>query len=176
MVNQIVSRLVRVIKLDKTVFSEIEHDEAANTEAAIVVIAAAFLAAVGTGISSGSVVAFLVRLIIGPLVGWLLWSWVTMFVGTRFFGGEADFWEMARTLGYANAPSALGLFAFIPCAGLLVGLEAWGLSLIVGYFAVQEALDLPTDKTILTIVIGWVIVFVVNLVVGLMFGTAAAVL
>ena len=176
MFDQILSRLIRVIKLDQTVFAEIEHDGAANTEAAIVVIGATFLSAIGAGIGAANFWVFLLRLLIGPLVGWLLWSWVTMFVGTRLFAGESDFWEMARVLGYANAPIALGLFAFIPCVGWIISLAALVLSLIVGFYAVREALDLPTDKTILTIVIGWVVVFVINLVVSLVFGVGAAML
>jgi hypothetical protein len=176
MFDQILSRLLRVIKLDQTVFAEIEHDEAANTEAAIVVIAATFLGAIGAGIGAANFWVFLLRLLIGPLVGWLLWSWVTMFVGTRLFAGESDFWEMARVLGYANAPVALGIFAFIPCVGWIISLAALVLSLIVGFYAVREALDLPTDKTILTIVIGWVVVFVINVLVGIVFGVGAAAL
>jgi hypothetical protein len=172
MFDQILSRLLRVIKLDHTVFPEIEHDEAATTEAIIVVIGATFLAAIGQGIGAGSFWAFLLRLLIGPLVGWLLWSWVTMFIGTRLFAGDATFWGMARTLGYANAPTALGLFGFIPCIGLIISLAALVLSLIVGFYAVRETLNLPTDKAILTIVIGWVLLVVVNLFVALIFGAA----
>ncbi|MBC7317604.1 MAG: YIP1 family protein, partial [Chloroflexi bacterium] len=92
------------------------------------------------------------------------------------FQGEATFWEMARTLGYANAPTALGLLAFIPCVGPIISLAAWVLSLIVGFYAVREALDLPTDKSILTIIIGWIVVVVVSIVVGVVFGAFGALL
>ncbi|MBC7234513.1 MAG: YIP1 family protein [Chloroflexi bacterium] len=176
MLDQIVARVMRVIRLDKTVFAEIEHDEAANTEAFIVVVAAAFLAAIGQGIAGRSFGAFISRLLLGPIVGWLLWSWVTQVVGTKLFQGEATFWEMARTLGYANAPTALGLLAFIPCVGPIISLAAWVLSLIVGFYAVREALDLPTDKSILTIIIGWIVVVVVSIVVGVVFGAFGALL
>jgi len=171
MLNQIVERLVRIIKFDTTVWSEIEHDENANTEALIVVLVAAFLGALGSGIAASSIQGsffgtFFVRLLTGVVINWLLWSYVTMLVGTKLFQGEADFWEMARMLGYANAPALLGVLNFIPCVGVIIGIVAFVLSLIVGFYAVREGLDLPTDKTIITIVIGWVIMLVVYIVLG----------
>jgi hypothetical protein len=168
-VNRIIQRLTRMLRFDNTVYSEIEHDETANTEAAVVVLVAAFLAALGSGFASqGFILAFILRLLAGVLLQWLLWSYVTMFVGTRLFGGKATFWEMARCLGYANAPTALGLLGVIPCLGLIAGLVAFVLSLVFGFLATREALDLPTDKTIITIVIGWVIVVIIYIVLGLL--------
>ena len=99
-----------------------------------------------------------------------------MFVGTRLFGGQATFWEMARCLGYATAPSALGILGVIPCVGFLVGIVAWILSLVIGFYATREALDLPTDKTIITVIIGWVVVLVVNLILASILGVSMAVL
>jgi len=165
--NQIINRVIRIIKFDKTVWEEIEHDESANVEAGVIVVATAILSAIGSLLVGGGVIGILMALIIAPLLRWLLWSWVTMFVGTKLFEGETDFWEMARMVGYANAPSVLGLLAFIPCVGALVGLAASVLSLVLGFFAVREALDLPTEKAIITIVIGWAIVLLIS------FGLAA---
>ena len=173
--NKMVDRLMRIIKFDATVWAEIEHDENATAEAAVVVVAAAILSALGAGIRGGGVQGFIVSLLVGTLLNWLLWSLVTMFIGTRLFGGESDFWEMARCLGYANAPAALGIFGAIPCLGALVGLVAWVLSLVLGFFATREALDLPTDKTIITIVIGWVVVLIIYLLLGGMIGATASV-
>jgi hypothetical protein len=166
MVEKIIGRVIRIIKLDQTVWPEIEHDEEANTEAAVVVVVAALLGAIGSLIAGTGFGGAIIALILGVLLNWLLWSWVTMFVGTRLFKGEATFWEMARMVGYANAPQALGLFAFIPCVGAIIALIAFVLSLVIGFFAVREALDLPTEKAILTIIIGWVVIVIVNVILG----------
>jgi len=172
MLERMIARIVRVVKLDATVYEEIEHDESANVEAAIIVGVASVLSALGSAIAvwvaggrfGAGIGSFFIRLILGVGLNWLLWSYVTMLVGTKLFGGEATFFEMARTLGYANAPMVLGILAAIPCLGPIVGIVAWVLSLVAGFFAVREALDLPTDKTIITIVIGWVIVLAVSMV------------
>ena len=171
MLQKMIERIVRVVKLDATVYAEIEHDEAATTEAAIIVGVASVLSALGSAIAvwayggrfGSGLGSFFISLILGVALNWLLWSYVTMLVGTKLFGGEATFWEMARTLGYANAPRVLGILGAISCLGAIIGLVAWILSLIAGFFAVREALDLPTDKSVITIIVGWVVILIVNI-------------
>ncbi len=164
--DQVIQRLVRIAKFDISVFEEIEHDQNANIEAGLVVVVSSLLAAVGAALSGRGLGGFLIQFVVGTLLNWLLWSYVTMLIGTRLFDGEADFWEMARTLGYANAPAALGILSAIPCVRGLVGLVTWALSLVIGFLAVREALDLPTDKTAITVVVGWVVVLIVYIVLG----------
>ncbi|MFH1085755.1 MAG: Yip1 family protein [Chloroflexota bacterium] len=179
-VQQIIGRLMRIARFDHTGWAEIEKDEAANKEAAVVVVGAALLSFIGSLIASlisgTGVGAAFIGLVLGVVLSWLAWSWITMFVGTKLFQADTNFWEMARCIGYANAPQALGLLAFIPCVGALVGIATLILSLVIAFFAIREALDLPTDKTILTIVIGWVIVFVISLVISLVLGGGMALL
>lgn len=174
MLDKIVQRVLRIIKLDFTVFQEIEHDENANTEAAIIVAVASLLSAIGSGVSGGSFWIFLVTLVFGVALNWLLWSYIAMLVGTRLFKGEATFWEVARTLGYANAPRVLGLLAVIPCVGAIAALVGAILALVAGFFAMREALDLTTERTLITILISWVIVVVVNIVIGLVIGVGGS--
>jgi hypothetical protein len=173
MFEQIYQRILRLVKFDFTVFTEIEHDENATTEAAVIVAAAALLGALGTFIGflitgGGFVTAlwrFLVQIVISVAVGWLLWSYITMLVGTKLFGGDATFWGMARMLGYASVPGVLRILALIPCLDQIAALVAAGLSLVLGFFAVRETLGLTTEKAILTILIGWVVMIVVNVII-----------
>jgi len=175
MLQKMIERIVRVVKLDATVYEEIEQDEAANVEAAIIVGVASLLTALGSAIAVWTAGArfgtglgtFFISLISGIVLNWLLWAYLTMLVGTKMFGGQATFQEMARTLGYANAPRVLGILGAFTCLGAIIGIVAWVLSLIAGFFAVREALDLPTDKSIITMVISGVIIFVVTSLVGI---------
>jgi hypothetical protein len=175
MLQKMIERIVRVVKLDATVYAEIEQDEAANVEAAIIVGVASLLTALGSAIAlwvaghtlGRGLATFFVTLILGVGLNWLLWAYVTMLVGTKLFGGETTFAEMARTLGYANAPRVLGILSAITCLGAIIGFVAWILSLVAGFFAVRESLDLPTDKSIITMVISGVIVFILSFVVAL---------
>ena len=167
--NQMIQRLIRIAKFDNTVWADIEHDENANAEAIVIVVIASLLSALGVWINTGQFGQFILRLLAGTLLNWLLWSWVTQIVGTKLFGGEATFWEMGRTLGYANAPAALGILSVIPCLGAIISLITLVFSLVIGFLAVREALDLPSDKALLTIVIGWVIMVAVNLLLMFVF-------
>jgi hypothetical protein len=164
-IQKIIDRILRMIKLDNSVYREIAKDENATYEAGFIVIVATLLGALGAAIGAGSVGMFFVRLIIGVLVNWLLWSYVTMLVGTNLFQGKATFWEMARTLGYASAPAVLGILGALTCLAPFIGLIALVLSLVAAVLAVRETQELSTEKAILTCVIGWVVVLIVSIII-----------
>ena len=161
--NSMIERFTRIARLDNTVWSEIQHDEDATSEALVLVLLAALLSALGAGIGGrGFFGPFLLRLTAIPLLNWLFLSFATAFVGTRFFEGRAGFWEMARVLGYATAPLALGVLGIVPCMGWrLVPLIGWAVSIVVGFLATREVLDLPTDRAIITFAIPWLIIILV---------------
>ncbi|OGO06479.1 MAG: hypothetical protein A2Y73_02770 [Chloroflexi bacterium RBG_13_56_8] len=164
MLQRIIQRMTRIISLNTEVYHEIEHDPKATIEAALIVLVTSFMASLGAAIGSGRFIhAFLLRFVVGILLNWLLWSYATLLIGTRFFGGQAKFDGMLRTLGYANAPQVLGILSVFSCLGSLISLVTWALSLIAGFLAIRETLDLSTEKAILTVAIGWVVVLVVNI-------------
>ena len=169
-----IDRILRAIRLDWTVFREIAEDQNAMMQAAIIVVVVRFLSAVGSGIASRSFLGFLIPWIVSILVGWILWAAITYFAGTVLFKGKTDIPEMMRVLGYANAPNLLGFFGFIPCVGWVIALAGWILALIAGVFAVREAMEFETSQAIITVVISWVIAFVINLIVGSIFGVGMA--
>jgi hypothetical protein len=173
-------RIIGVFKLDRKVFAEVEHDESATTQAAIVVGIVAALSVIGTifqllislatgeGGAIGSAILGFVVTFIMTFLNWAIWSGVTYFVGTQLFKGEATFGEMLRVIGFAYAPQMLRI---IPCLGPIVG-SIW--SLIASYFAIKEGLDLDDTGTIVTILVGWLITIVIGFVVGLVTGVGAA--
>jgi len=75
------------------------------------------LSGIGAGIRGRFFSHVVWELIAGVVLGWLLWSVVTYFIGTSLFGGKTTVEEMLRVLGYASAPRLLGFFGFIPCVG-----------------------------------------------------------
>jgi hypothetical protein len=153
-----IDRIVRAIRLDWTVFREIAKDRDALKEAAIIVLIATFLSALGSAANSTNFVAsFFVNWIVGILSGWLLWAVITYFVGTVLFKGETTIPEMLRVLGYASAPLLLGLLGFIPCVGWLMPIVGWVLALIAGVLAVREAMDFDTGNAIVTVLISWIV-------------------
>jgi len=165
--------IVGVFKLDADTFERIEHDQSATTQAALVVLAVALLGAVGGLIGAllgdGNIIMSFIGPIVNAFIGWILWSAVTYFVGTTLFGGQADLGEMLRVVGFANAPGILGI---IPCFGWIVGL-VWTLAAMV--VAIRQGLDVDTGRAVVVGLIGFVVVLILNLIIGSVFGVGMAV-
>jgi hypothetical protein len=173
------NRVTRAAMLDVGLYEEVEADTSLNQEALIVVILVSVLSGIGgflQGVFKGDIGAALLALVVGVVLGvvsYYIWAYVTYFVGTNLFGGTADAGELLRVLGYASGPRVLGVLGFIPCVGGLAGIVGAIWALVAGVIAVREALDFDTTKAVLTVIIGWVIVFAISLVVGLVFGVGA---
>jgi hypothetical protein len=173
------NRVTRAAMLDVGLYEEVEADTSLNQEALIVVVLVSILSGIGgflQGVFRGDIGAALLALVVGVVLGvvsYYIWAYVTYFVGTNLFGGTADAGELLRVLGYASGPRVLGVLGFIPCVGGLAGIVGAIWALVAGVIAVREALDFDTTKAVLTVIIGWVIVFAISLVVGLVFGVGA---
>jgi hypothetical protein len=165
-----VERIMRVLRLDTSVFKEIAKDAAATTEAGIIVVAVSLLSGIGAGIRGQFFSHVVWELIAGVVLGWLLWSVVTYFIGTSLFGGKTTVEEMLRVLGYASAPRLLGFFGFIPCVGWLASLVGAILALVAGFLAVREAMEFDTGKAVVTVVIGWLVYLILTAVLAPILG------
>ncbi|NOZ48697.1 MAG: YIP1 family protein [Chloroflexi bacterium] len=160
------SRILRALKLDASLYNEVEADPSYNNEAYIIVALASLLSGIGGGFginpnNMGSGLHFsLGGAIIGMIlafIGYLVTAYIVFFVGTRFFGGTADYGEMRRTLGYAYSANFIGI---IPCLGIIA--IPWA---IATYFiATREGLDIDNGKAALTAVISWVIWLVISMI------------
>lgn len=184
--NAMISRGLRAAKLDVTLFNEVEADASLNREALTVVIIAALLTFVGSlvgalfssvlGSVAGVNTSFFGLLLaavfvsVWTVIGYYIWSYLTWFIGTRFFGGTAEPGELMRTIGYAYAPQWLNVLNFIPCVGAILSIVVSIWSLVAGIIAIREALDVDTGKAVITAVIGWLVIFVVGLVITGIFG------
>src|SRR5687768_11916050 len=113
--NPVVTRAIRAARLEDAVYEEVARDPEATTQALLVVIAAAILGGIGS-ITEG----------VGPLIGalifapavWALGSALAFFVGTRLYNIQGLTWlEVARALGFAQAPGVFNVFGIIPILG-----------------------------------------------------------
>jgi hypothetical protein len=147
-------RMIGAATLDISTYEEVEHDTSATGQAAGVVALVAIASAIG-GIGEGG--AGVVSAIITAFVGWLIWAAVTLFVGTKLFGGTADMGEMLRTLGFAQSIGVLRVLDIVPLLGWIVALVTSIWILVCGVVAVRQALDFTTGKAIGTVLIGWLL-------------------
>ena len=151
---------MRAMKLDVDFYNTVEHDENYTSQATTVVIIAYALAGVGAWLGpADNLVGTVAASIIGGLIGWLIWAALTNYIG-KALGGTADYGEMLRVLGFAQAPIALGI---IPFVGGIVGL-VW--MFVAAVVAVREGLDFSTGKALGTLVLGWIVLVAIQFVIG----------
>jgi hypothetical protein len=152
-------RVIRVFRLQASVFEEVEHDNAATVQAALVVLIAGILTGLGGAFAAlfneQAVLGTLLGSIIWTLIVWLLWSLIAYLVGVYLFKGQADVGEMLRTIGFGMAPLWL---AVIPCLGGIIG-SVWTFAAIL--IALRQGLDVNFTKAVLTAIVG-VILFIIG--------------
>ena len=168
----ITDRMRGAAMLDVATYEAIEADRTATGQALVVVIIVAICQGIGN-MNRGS--SGIILGVIGAIGGWLLWSGVTMIVGTKLFGGTADWGELLRTLGFAQAPGVLALFGLIPVLGVMALFIVGIWQAIACVIAIRQALDFSTGKAIVTALIGFIVIMVVMAILGTVFGVTAAV-
>ncbi len=93
-------------------------------------------------------------------MGWAFWAWVTYVIGVRIFPTtqtDADWGQLARTLGFAQSPGVLKIFLLIPGLGLLIFSIASIWQLVAMVIAVRQALDYrSTWRAVGVVVLGFI--------------------
>jgi hypothetical protein len=107
--------------------------------------------------------------LLSALIGWAVWSYVVYFVGTRFFGGTATYGELLRTLGFAESPSVLMIFSFIPVIGVILSVIVGIWTIVSSFIATRQALDIDNVKTFFTILIGVIALGIVFAIITFLF-------
>jgi hypothetical protein len=177
MSDSIANRMVRAARLEVELYEEVEADTRANRQAFTAVLIASLATGIGVGvravIDGDSALDFVYGLLIGlgtGVAGWLVWALIAYVVGTTIFKTaetEATYGQLLRTLGFAESPKVFRIFAFVPFVGGLIQLTASVWALVAGIIAIRQALDFSTWRAIGTAIVGWVISFVLLLVVSL---------
>jgi hypothetical protein len=153
---------MRAMRLDVDFYNTVEHDTSYTGQAAGVVTVAYLLAGVGAWLGpADNLVVAVVGSVIGGLVGWAVWAALTNIIG-GMLGGTADFGEMLRVLGFAQAPIAIGIIPFLDWIGLI-----W--MFVAAVIAVREGLDFSTGKALGTLALGWVVLLIIRLVINFVF-------
>ena len=177
----IIGRMIRAARLESQLYEEVEHDVNATQQAAIVVgivaicsliggvlafiLGAGIAAAVGQPASTAGLGQLIIWGLIGPFITWIIFSYVAFFVGTRMFAGTATPGELLRCLGFAQSPGVLAILAFIPCLNIILAIVLLVWSVCAGVIAIRQALDITTQNAIITGVISFVILIVIQIVI-----------
>ncbi|MGH7466478.1 MAG: YIP1 family protein [Longimicrobiales bacterium] len=156
-------RVKAAAKLDVSLYEEVEADKTATRQAALVVAASAVAHAIGSS-DEGAAGVFVVLGL--SLAGWAAWAAITYFVGAKVFHGTANWGELARTLGFAQAPGLLYLLVLIPILGGLIEFIVGIWILIAGFIAIRQALDITTGQAVVVAFMGLLVLVIPPIVLG----------
>lgn len=175
-------RMMRAARLDVSLYEEVEADLSATSQAATVVGIVAICAGLGGAINVAlqgqtgtAVVAFLGGLVMA-FVGWIAWAYITYWIGTSIFKGQATPGELLRTIGFAQTPGVLNILQFVPVLNIVIGLVVFVWSLIAGIIALRQALDVTTGQAVITAIIGIIPMMLLYCLIGAFVGGGAALL
>lgn len=139
-------RLVAAVTLKPEVYRQLGADQSATGQAVTVVVVAALVSGLSTiftgefGFIGWIVSAILTAVLFGVFVA-ILWG-----IG-KLFAGVADYMSLFRGLGFAYAPTALGI---IPVIGGLVG-GIW--AIVASIVAVREIHRVSQGAAVATVLI-----------------------
>ena len=142
-----IKRMMGAARLDAAIYEEVESDPSATKQALTVVILVALATGIGTFGTGGPA-----GLVVGIVAGiglWALWAWITYFVGTTILKTgetEANWGQLARTLGFAQSPGLLKVAGFIPVLGPWVFTIASIWQLVAMVIAIRQALDFTSTR------------------------------
>lgn len=162
----VMGRLMRLARLDTTVFDEVRMDPAATASSFIVAVAAAFAAGFGGWLAWMQEVDFdkgrvlFQSFILGSIFAvalWLVWLGVVYVLLTTFFHERADPQQLIRTMGVAAAPLGLSFFLLIPGITFGVGLASVALFFGLTNIAIQSVTTADPAKVLIANAAGFTV-------------------
>lgn len=160
------------LALDPVTFEDVEADQHAGGQAAIVVL----LACTGGGLAAiGSASITLPTFIAGmamTLGAWLVWALLITTIGTLLFPEpqtRSRYGELLRTMGFAAAPGLiLGFGAMSSAAPFAFAVASiWMMAATV--LAVRQALDYRSlSRAVMVCVVAWLLTFGITAVAGML--------
>src|SRR5688572_2335566 len=156
--STLTARMIGSAKLQADSYEEVEADSSANGQAVAVVVLSSLAAALGTGTTS---VPGAVALLFAAILSWLVWVFLTLWLGTRVMPGRetrADFGQVLRTTGFSAAPGILRVLGVVPVVGWIIFLGATIWMLLSFVIAIRQALDYSsTGSAFAVCLLGWII-------------------
>ena len=168
-------RLAGSLTLDANTFEDVEADQSANVQAALVVLLSSLSAAIGVAAwRDDTPVTFFVWTALLSLAAWVTWAVLMYTVGALILPTpetRSDVGELLRTLGFAATPGLLQAFAAVPGAGGSIFAICIIWTLAASVVAVRQALDFTsTSRAVAVCALGWGLALMLVLIIGVAFG------
>ncbi len=176
----LMNRIMGALTFKREVYAEVEKDASFTPTAWALVAVTALITQLGNyaQVSAGNMdtQSWLISAVVGvalALAGFAASAFVIAWLGKSLFKADVSFDEMVRTLGLASVWGLLGIVAVV---GILVPMLLCALSpllllaAVLGFvswlIAAKEALDLDWAQTAITVIAGYIVTWVITVVVG----------
>ncbi len=157
----LLDKILRLARLDTTVFDEVRDDQNELIPATIVTVVSAMLAGLG------AMLFYMVNSVFGPedpdglflrtflmggiflgmlYLGWILIAYVVI---VQVFKASADLQSLMRTMGYAALPLSLSLLMFIPVLGPVFAIVPLGLLFVFTIYATQAVTNADSTQVVI---------------------------
>ena len=164
--NVVINRLVRLAKLDTTVFDEVRDDANELIPALVITVVSALLAGLGA-LLFWSVVAsgtpdrvFVNQVIFGSIFMAVMYgvaALVVYVVMVQMFKVQVELQTLVRTMGYASFPLAACILMFIPILWPVFAIVPLALLLVTTIYAVQSATSAQSNQVVIASLIGFAV-------------------
>jgi len=159
--NALLNKILRLARLDTTVFDEVRDDQNELIPATIVTVVSAMLAGLGAMLfymvnsvfgSEDPDGLFLRTFLMGGIflgmlyLGWILIAYVVV---VQVFKASADLQSLMRTMGYAALPLSLSLLMFIPILGPVFAIVPLGLLFVFTIYATQAVTNADSTQVVI---------------------------
>ena len=168
-------RIIAAFTFRREVYAEVERDITFTQTAWLLVIVVGFLNQLGSQ-ASPNLIKWLLGAVLGTIgvvIAFAVGAFVINWVGRTVFNADVTFEELVRTLGLAyvwNIVGVVGVLAgfsdALACLLAPVTFIAGIMGLISWFVATKEALDLEWVQTIVTVILGWIALFVIMAITG----------
>jgi hypothetical protein len=173
--NAIINKILRLARLDTTVFDEVRDDANELIPAMIVAAVSALLAGLGATLffEFGDFGRYpedtwLNTFILGGVflaALYLVWVLIAYVVIVQIYKASADLQSLLRTMGYAAAPLALCLLMFIPVLYPVFAIVPLVLLFVMAIYAVQAVTNADSTQVVMANLAGFsVMVLVLSIV------------
>lgn len=168
--NLVLNRVMRLARLDTTVFDEVRDDQNELVPAVIVAVVCSFLAGLGAFLWSEVVPsytpdsAFLNQFILGSIFLAIMYgvaALVVYVVLAQVYKVQVDLQTIARTLGYAALPLALSVLMLIPGIFPVFALVPLALLFVMMIYAVQSATGADSQQVVISVLAGFTVMVLV---------------
>ena len=168
--NLVINRILRLARLDTTVFDEVRDDVNELIPALVTIAVSALLAGLGAflfvqvNFDSKPDGLFLRTFLMGGIFLALLygvWVLITYVVLVQVYKASADLQSLFRTMGYASIPLALSVLMFIPVLYPVFAIVPIALLFVMCVYATQSVTNADSTQVVIANLAGFAVMVLV---------------